>query len=202
MLCISQLKKLTINITLPLTTRYTPENSHPTFCARSFITTNVMPVPYHVTILDNKMSVYDNFRIIAVSTNDSNGTDIYLERMILRFGSYIYKKTGIRINNDTENSITNGWNALYIHSNESISDYPTLGENESYELHISTKNAHLYAETLTGVSRGLATFVQLLHSDTNNDISVPSLRIVDKPRFPWRGKYLKAVFNEELFNRL
>ncbi|CAF0777249.1 unnamed protein product [Didymodactylos carnosus] len=115
--------------------------------------------------------------------------NIFLRKTIQRFGTYIYNKTGIRISNDTSGT-GREHNALFIHYNGSNPNYPVLGENEYYELIVSTESAHLHAITVTGVNRGLATFVQLLQISQFDDITIPAVEIIDKPRFPWRGLLL------------
>jgi hexosaminidase len=63
---------------------------------------------------------------------------------------------------------------------------PSVGEDESYSLDVSEKQAVLKAPTTVGVLRGLETFLQLLESDRDGNF-VPAIQIQDRPRFPWRG---------------
>ncbi|CAF4360601.1 unnamed protein product, partial [Adineta steineri] len=45
--------------------------------------------------------------------------------------------------------------------------------------------------TLTGVIRGLSTFVQLIEKDASSHKNyIPCVNIIDRPRFPWRGLLL------------
>jgi hexosaminidase len=64
-----------------------------------------------------------------------------------------------------------------------------LGENESYRLEITLRQAHLTAPNPLGVLRGLETFRQLLVS-TPQGLEAPVVDIQDQPRFPWRGLHL------------
>jgi hexosaminidase len=66
---------------------------------------------------------------------------------------------------------------------------PTLGEDESYALDVSTSGARLSAPTVTGALRGMATFAQLVSAD-GKSYSAPAVHIEDRPRFPWRGLML------------
>jgi hexosaminidase len=66
------------------------------------------------------------------------------------------------------------------------SDYPTLGEDESYTLDIASDRAVLRANEGVGALRGLETFVQAIVPGPNG-FEVPAMRIEDRPRFPWRG---------------
>jgi hexosaminidase len=59
---------------------------------------------------------------------------------------------------------------------------PALGDDESYVLELSGAGVDLAAPTEWGILRGLATLTQLLDGR-----AAPAQRIVDRPRFPWRG---------------
>jgi len=63
---------------------------------------------------------------------------------------------------------------------------PQLGEDESYSLEITSKQAVLTAPTVTGALRGFATLTQLLQHDAGGWF-FPAVSIRDEPRFPWRG---------------
>jgi N-acetyl-beta-hexosaminidase len=63
---------------------------------------------------------------------------------------------------------------------------PSLGENESYRLEITDKQARLEAPTIVGALRGLETVLQLLQGDRDG-YYLPGISIQDQPRFPWRG---------------
>lgn len=59
-------------------------------------------------------------------------------------------------------------------------------EDESYTLEITSGGATLQAPTTIGALRGLETVLQLIDSDSTGWY-LPSARIEDRPRFPWRG---------------
>jgi hexosaminidase len=63
---------------------------------------------------------------------------------------------------------------------------PSVGEDESYSLEVTDRQATLSAPTVVGALRGLETFLQLLEGDRAGHF-IPAVRIDDKPRFPWRG---------------
>jgi hexosaminidase len=67
--------------------------------------------------------------------------------------------------------------------------YPTLNEDESYQLEVTPEGALLKAATVDGALRGLETFAQLVESGANG-FEAPAVRIDDRPRFPWRGLLL------------
>jgi len=70
--------------------------------------------------------------------------------------------------------------------------YPQLGDNESYQLEITTDQIMLRSEASVGLLRGLATLAQLVGS-LKNDAEVPLLTIEDAPRYAWRGLLLDVV---------
>jgi hexosaminidase len=64
-----------------------------------------------------------------------------------------------------------------------------LGEDESYHLQITPRQASLSAPNPLGVLHGLETFRQLIVS-TPQGLAAPAVDIEDHPRFPWRGLHL------------
>ncbi|MEQ8857130.1 MAG: family 20 glycosylhydrolase [Pseudomonadales bacterium] len=66
---------------------------------------------------------------------------------------------------------------------------PALDDDESYRLEIGVAGVHLAAPQEWGVLRGLATLSQLVAAPG----PLPALRIVDAPRFPWRGLMLDVA---------
>jgi hexosaminidase len=72
------------------------------------------------------------------------------------------------------------------HASEPIQQ---LGEDESYHLEITPKQAALSASNPLGVLRGLETFRQLIVTSPGG-LQVPIVDIRDHPRFPWRGLHL------------
>ncbi len=75
---------------------------------------------------------------------------------------------------------------LVIESNGPGLTVPALGEDESYTLEITSRQAVLRAPTVLGVLHGYETLLQLLESDSNGWF-LPVVTISDRPRFPWRG---------------
>lgn len=67
--------------------------------------------------------------------------------------------------------------------------YPTLGEDESYQLAVTPEGALLKAATVDGALHGLETFAQLVEPGSSG-FQAPAANIDDRPRFPWRGLLL------------
>src|ERR1035438_7997348 len=72
------------------------------------------------------------------------------------------------------------------------SDYPTLGEDESYTLDVTSDGALLNAPTRAGALHGLETFGQLV-SLAQDGFEVAAVHIEDSPRFPWRGLMMDSA---------
>src|SRR5579872_6344819 len=63
---------------------------------------------------------------------------------------------------------------------------PVRGEDESYELNVSSSGAILKAATVAGALHGMETFLQLIEPGPDG-FEAPAVRIADHPRFAWRG---------------
>jgi hexosaminidase len=64
-----------------------------------------------------------------------------------------------------------------------------LGEDESYALTVTPRQARIQAPTSLGVLRGLETLLQLARDEGGRRV-IPAVSIADRPRFPWRGLLL------------
>src|ERR1700721_1925714 len=62
----------------------------------------------------------------------------------------------------------------------------TLGEDESYSLHVTPSGAEIDAPTELGAMHGLETLIQLVQPSGSGYV-IPSVTIHDTPRFHWRG---------------
>ncbi|UJR26423.1 hypothetical protein I4U23_007755 [Adineta vaga] len=148
----------------------------------------VIPMPLFVQTEHSKFVLSDNFRFVA-NEKPSN----YLELALMRYSKYMSTLTKLSIKVDLTSSST-AENTLTIDctsQNCKNDKYPELGEDESYTLNVTKTGSYLSAITLTGIIRGLSTFVQLIERDKSSDTSfIPCVHIVDRPRFAWRGLLL------------
>src|ERR1700722_11203112 len=135
----------------------------------------VMPLPSKTVSTSGKLTIDSSFSAAA-----SGYSDARLQSAMNRFVARVSRQTGIPFRGAAQKA------TLLIECREGGSEYPTLGEDESYLLDISPVGGRLNATTVTGAPRGLETFAQLIGSGPN----VPSVHIEDKPRFPWRGLML------------
>ncbi|MGB5813613.1 MAG: family 20 glycosylhydrolase, partial [Thermoanaerobaculia bacterium] len=67
-----------------------------------------------------------------------------------------------------------------------------LGEEESYTLEITNRQAVLHSLCPYGALRGIETFLQLVGLG-GDGFGVPEVRIADRPRFPWRGLLIDSA---------
>jgi hypothetical protein len=78
---------------------------------------------------------------------------------------------------------------LVVECERASPPWPAVDDDEGYELVIDRSGVRLAAAAEWGVLRGLATLAQLCSAGA----AVPALRIVDQPRFPWRGLMLDVA---------
>ncbi|MFT5756721.1 MAG: hexosaminidase [Alteromonadaceae bacterium] len=69
---------------------------------------------------------------------------------------------------------------------------PALGDDESYQLNIDDKKIKIMASSDFGALHGLETLSQLIANDAKLN-TLPTLTIIDKPRFQWRGLLIDSV---------
>ena len=145
-------------------------------------TIKVIPMPHYVTDDGSRLFLSDGFRIVAQQSITPD-----LRSAIDRYSKYIslLAKISTGSGSRAENTLTIDCPSI---GSEKNNGYPEMGESESYRLNVSTKGLYLYASSLTGVVRGLATVVQLIDDDPSTKRSfVPHVAVVDRPRFVWRG---------------
>src|SRR5580704_3585165 len=135
----------------------------------------VMPLPSKTVSTSGKLTIDSSFSAAA-----SGYSDARLQSAMNRFVARVSRQTGIPFQGATQKA------TLSIDCRGGGSEYPALGEDESYSLDVSPLEARLQAATVTGALRGLETLAQLIGSGPD----VQSVHIEDKPRFPWRGLML------------
>ncbi len=74
------------------------------------------------------------------------------------------------------------------HAGEAV---PSVQEDESYTLEVTSKQARIAAPNPVGALRGMETFLQLVVPDSQG-FAAPAVRIQDRPRFAWRGLMIDA----------
>ncbi|CAF3885558.1 unnamed protein product [Rotaria sp. Silwood1] len=106
--------------------------------------------------------------------------------------NYRNKFQSIMLNHDPLPDNTDEQKVLAVLNLEIISEkcesYPTIHDDESYNLTIEQTNGTIKAKTIWGALNGLVTFSQLLFITDRNQVAInASIAIEDEPRFPHRG---------------
>jgi len=136
----------------------------------------LMPMPASVRLGTGQLPITQSFSVILTGHRDAS-----LESAVERFQAQLARQTGIPFRPQTGAAAT-----LTIHTDHGRAAIQKLGEDESYELTVTSSSANLTAPTPLGALHGLQTFLQLV-AITPTGFAVPAVAIQDQPRFPWRG---------------
>jgi hexosaminidase len=150
---------------------------------------NLMPAPASIEFVPGRLPITNGFQVAT-----RNYSDARLVSSINRLVARLSGRTGLTFTPavaSNENSAT-----LVLDCAGPGKAIPSLGENESYQLIISDRQAQLTAPTIVGGLRGLETFLQLVSSDRNG-FYLPAVRIQDQPRFRWRGLLIDVARHYE-----
>ena len=126
-------------------------------------------MPVKVETKSGSLSIDGAFTISTIGCPDSR-----MLRAAQRITARIARQTGI--------PIRGGATILQVECGPD-------GDDESYQLDVSSAGALVNAPTGTGALRGLETFVQLIEPGPNGFFA-GAIHIEDRPRFPWRGLML------------
>jgi hexosaminidase len=140
---------------------------------------NLMPVPSSVKFVDGKFVVTDSFKIATPGYSDAR-----LLAAIDRFQKRLQGRTGLTFVPGITGDVATA--ALLVQCRASGQSIPSLEEDESYQIEVSTQQVRLTAQTAVGAMRGLETLLQLLSADRDSYF-LPAVKIQDQPRFRWRG---------------
>jgi len=137
---------------------------------------NLMPMPASVQTGTGQLSITRTF-----SVGVSGFRDASIDAAVERFQRQLSRQTGIFLLPQPGAAPT-----LQVHADHGRDAVQKLGEDESYELAVTSSSANLSAPTPLGILHGLQTFLQLVEI-TPTGFAVPAVEIKDHPRFPWRG---------------
>jgi hexosaminidase len=146
----------------------------------------LMPLPVTLRPATGKLTLDATFKAALVSAPDAR-PDARLDAAIGRFVVRLSRQTGIPML-----GLKDATPKLRVECAAAGNDYPTLGEDESYTLDVTSDGALLKAPTRAGALHGLETFGQLVTLDKDG-FEVPAVHIEDNPRFPWRGLMLDSA---------
>jgi hexosaminidase len=142
-------------------------------------TRNLMPMPASVQFRSGKLALAKSFTVAASGVSDARlqgGVDRALRRL--------ERRTGLEFARGLASDAATA--TLVVKCDGPGKTVPAIGEDESYSLEVSDRQAVLSAPTVVGALRGLETFLQLVESDRDG-YYVPLATVKDKPRFQWRG---------------
>jgi hexosaminidase len=138
-----------------------------------------MPIPASVKFHSEQLRVDSNFKVATRGHSDARllgGISRFMKRLEGR--TVLTLAPGLA----PDDQMTQ----LIVNCQGPGKDIPGVGENESYRIDITRRQALLTAPTVVGALRGLETLLQLLDADRNGYF-LPGVQIDDQPRFPWRG---------------
>jgi len=139
----------------------------------------LMPVPASVEFHPERLVIDGSFKVAI-----RGHSDVRLQSGIGRFIKRLQGRTVLAfppgLSSDDQTT------TLVVHCEGPGQAIPSVGENESYRIDITARQAVLYAPTVVGALRGLETLLQLVESDRSG-FYLPGVKIQDQPRFPWRG---------------
>src|SRR5260370_30131354 len=142
----------------------------------------LMPIPVTVRPATGKLTLDSTFKAELVSA-----PDVRLDAAIGRFVVRLSRQTGIPML-----GLQDAATKLRVDCASPGNDYPTLGEDESYTLDVTSEGALLKAPTRAGALHGLETLGQLV-TLTQDGFEVAAVHIEDHPRFSWRGLMLDSA---------
>jgi len=108
-------------------------------------------MPSKLATVAGALRIDSGFRVAATKYSDAR-----LQSAMSRFTARVSRQTGIPLLPSTSGA------ALSIECSESGTEYPALGEEESYRLDVSPDGARLVAQSVTGALRGWKHFAQLI----------------------------------------
>lgn len=160
-----------------------------TSAAVSPVQLNLMPVPASMQTRSGRLAITGTF---SVATKDYS--DDRLRAGIARMLKRLAGRTVITL--PLELVANESAATLVVQCKAAGDTVPSVSENESYSLEITDKQARLVAPTVVGALRGLETFLQLLQGDRDG-YYLPSIKVQDQPRFPWRGLLIDVARHYE-----
>lgn len=150
---------------------------------------NLMPVPARVTWDDGRLPVTKTFTV-AIKGQTDERLKAYIFRVTRRLDGRTIFELPRELSNDAATA------TLVIETAAAGNAVPKLGDDESYSLKISDRQAKLTAPTTVGAMRGLETLLQLLEADKDG-FYFPAVSISDRPRFAWRGLMIDSARHYE-----
>jgi len=137
---------------------------------------NIIPQPaYQKTEPGKKPFTIDSkTQIVVIDTTLTPAADF--------LNNYLQKYFKLKLN---VTKVTPNKNFIALISNTRISEF-----EDAYNLIASDRNVTVIGTSAAGVFYGIQSAIQLLPTGLNNQLTVPSITIIDHPRFAYRGMHL------------
>ena len=150
---------------------------------KSFAECTLLPLPSDLTLGDGYLRLDKEFRVALTGVREPR-----LERAAKRFAHVVRQLTESRplASEETQGP------RVAVMVEESADAAPGNPDDESYALTVLPDGVHLEARKTHGALHGLQTLAQLIVSSPDG-CQLPVVRIVDRPRFAWRGLLIDAV---------
>jgi hexosaminidase len=151
-------------------------------------TPDLMPLPAHYTLSSNPYRISRTFSIEVQGEADPR-----MYREASRFFQRLSERTGIFFKTWLVNA-TSRINESGLLIKVQRKGKVELGDDESYQLQVTSSGIQLNAVTDIGAIRGLETLIQLIGSDANGYF-FHGITIDDRPRFSWRGLLISQPYH-------
>jgi hexosaminidase len=138
----------------------------------------LMPWPQSVVVQEGRFEGYGNFNIAVSGDEMGQEVDRWAARIIAQTG--LVRPTERQLKTSKYKS-----NLIQIRILNKVAALPSVEMDERYQLEITPNGVLLTAETRFGALRGMETVLQLLQKERG--IYLPCVKIIDEPRFAWRG---------------
>jgi hexosaminidase len=134
----------------------------------------LMPLPVKLDPGSGALSIDGSFGVTASGVRDAR-----LDAAMRRLSERLSRQIGIQFLGPAASTVK-------VECAARGSEYPKLGEDESYTLDVTPQGATVKAATVDGALHGLETFAQLV-MPAEKGFAAPAVHIEDRPRFAWRG---------------
>lgn len=145
----------------------------------------LMPIPSEMSRGDGFLRIEPGFGIRL-----SGHEDPRLLRAAARVVDWVSLETGVSTRQVF--GVDDDGVKFLIQVETGASSVQGVREDESYSFEVTRDRAVLQSATPYGALRGIETFRQLVRLDAEG-FGLPAVRIVDRPRFAWRGLLIDAV---------
>jgi hexosaminidase len=140
----------------------------------------VMPMPTKMTPGTGRMVIDNGFQILVPGMSDAR-----LDAAAARAMARLSRQTGIPFIGAKAGA------ALRVECAAKGTEYPALGEDESYVLDVASDGAVVKAPAVAGAMHAIETFLQLVGPGAGG-FQAAAVHIEDRPRFAWRGLMLDS----------